>query len=92
MITTWAFAYLSPSARPTFVDQLERVGRTRPLVWISGEGPGVVSPFADVRPPDVDGIELSVLGAMDFDGGATRATPLAFVHPHGASIDWFAAD
>jgi hypothetical protein len=92
VITTWAFAYLAPEARPRFVDQLARVGRTRPVVWISGEGPGVVAAFAGVRPPDGDGIELSVLGAMDFDSGATRATPLAFVHPHGASIDWLAVD
>jgi hypothetical protein len=60
-------------------------------VWISGEGPGVVRAFADqAPPPELDDIEPSILGAIRYDGGAADATALAFVHPHGASIDWIA--
>jgi hypothetical protein len=89
--TTWALAYLQPDGRERFAAELAKTGRERPIVWISGEGPGIVSAFADrTPPPDLDDIEPSVLGAIRYDGGTARATALAFVHPHGASIDWIA--
>jgi hypothetical protein len=88
--TTWALAYLQPDGRDAFAEQLAVVGRDRPVVWISGEAPGIVRAFAHLRPPEVDDIEPSVLGALHFDGDARVATALAFVHPHGASIDWIA--
>jgi hypothetical protein len=89
--TTWAIAYLQRDGRERFAVQLADAGRERPVVWISGEGLGVVSAFADHRPPpEFDDIEPSVLGAIRYDGGATEVTALAFVHPHGASIDWIA--
>ena len=88
--TTWAIAYLRREARERFAAQLARAGRDRPIVWISGEGPGIVPEFRDYRPPAVDGIEPNMLGAIVYRGRTKRATPLAFVHPHGASIDWLA--
>ena len=88
--TTWALAYLPRDGRERFAAQLADAGRDRPIVWISGEGPGVVSAFADAVPPEIDDIEPSVLGAVHYDRGATTPTLLAFVHPHGASIDWIA--
>ena len=39
---------------------------------------------------NADDIEPSVLGAIVYDRGAATATTLAFVHPHGATIDWVA--
>ena len=36
-------------------------------------------------------IESSVLGAIVYDGDSADATALAYVHPHGATIDWLAA-
>ena len=88
VITTWALAYLQPEGRNAFAAQLADAGRGRPIVWISGEGPGVVSVFADLEFPEYEGIEPNVLGAIQYEGGDARATALAFVHPHGASIDW----
>ena len=77
-------------ARETFAAQLADASRDRPVVWISGEGPGVVSAFAHLEFPEYEGIEQNVLGAIQYEGGDARATALAFVHPHGASIDWIA--
>ncbi len=88
--TTWAIAYLSREARVRFAAQLAKAGRDRTIVWISGEGPGIVPEFADVKVPEVEGIEPNLLGAIVYDGNRKYATPLAFVHPHGASIDWIA--
>jgi hypothetical protein len=89
--TTWALAYLPPAGRDRFAAQLGAAARARPIVWISGEGPGIVPAFADCRPPpELDDIEPSLLGAIRYDGDTADATMLAFVHPHGASIDWVA--
>jgi hypothetical protein len=89
--TTWALAYLQPEGRERFAARLADAGRARPVVWISGEGPGIVSAFADRVPPDdLDDIEPSVLGAIRYDRDERDATALAFVHPHGAAIDWIA--
>jgi hypothetical protein len=87
VLTTWAVAYLSRDARREFSDELARMGRERPVVWVSGEGPNVVPAFADIEAPTLD-IEASILGAIVYDGGRAHATPLAFVHPHGSWIDW----
>jgi len=89
VLTTWAVAYLSRAGREDFAAELARMGRDRPVVWISGEGPNVVSAFADLEVPTLD-IEASILGAIVYDGDAARATPLAFVHPHGSWINWIA--
>jgi hypothetical protein len=90
VLTTWAVAYLSRAGRAEFAAELARMGRERPVVWISGEGPNVVPAFAGLDVPTLD-IEASILGAIVYDGGSERAIPLAFVHPHGSWIDWIAA-
>jgi hypothetical protein len=89
VLTTWAVAYLSRETRVDFAAELARMGRERPVVWISGEGPNVVPAFADLGVPTRD-IEASILGAILYDGETVRTTPLAFVHPHGSWIDWIA--
>jgi hypothetical protein len=87
--TTWALAYLQRDGREQFAAQLAAAGRERPVVWISGETPGIVSALADRKPPpDLDDIEPSLLGAIHYDGDTADATALAWVHPHGAAIDW----
>ena len=88
--TTWAVAYLQTAGRRRFDEQLAVAGRERPIVWISGEGLGVVPAFADVPVPADDEIDPSVLGAVVDDGDTKRATTLAYVHPHGATINWVA--
>src|SRR5262249_26962563 len=78
VLTTWAVAYLSRAGRDDFAAELARASRDRPVVWISGEGPNVVPAFAGLHVPTRD-IEASILGAIVFEGGTERATPLAFV-------------
>jgi len=90
VLNTWSLAYLQREGRERYAAQLEEAGRTRTIVWISGEGPGVVPAFADLELPASEDIEPSVLGAIEFDGDASRATALAYVHPHGATINWLA--
>jgi hypothetical protein len=88
--TTWAVAYLHREGREQFAARLAECGRTRPVVWISGEGPGVVPAFRGYASAATDDIEPSVLGAIVYDGDDAEATALAYVHPHGATLDWLA--
>ena len=88
VLNTWSLAYLRREDRERYAAQLAAAGRTRTIVWISGEGPGVVAELAHAKPPVTEDIEPSVLGAIVYDGDTEHATTLAFVHPHGASIDW----
>jgi hypothetical protein len=90
--TTWAAAYFAPERRVEFREQLADVSRTRRVVWISAEGPGVVDLFADVDAPyDALGIQASVLGLARFENGETATELLGFVHPHGNWVDWRAS-
>lgn len=90
--TTWAAAYLEPVRRIEFRERLANVSRTRPVVWISAESPGVVDLFATVNAPsDALGTQASVLGLARFEGGAPATEFLGFVHPHGSWVDWRAS-
>jgi hypothetical protein len=90
VMTTWALAYLSPEDRAAFRDKLAAAASTRPIAWLTGEGPGVVDAFAGIdAPSDEQGVHASVLGLEIFNGtGAAAPELLAFVHPHGNWIDW----
>jgi hypothetical protein len=89
ILTTWALAYLPLPRRAAFAEMLAGLGRDRPLAWISGEGEGVVSQFADVAAPrDDTGPSPSVLGLVVFSDADPDATLLGLVHPHGRWIDW----
>ena len=89
IVTTWSLAYLDRRRRAEFQETLASLGRRAPLAWISGEGAGVVEPFAAADAPlDADGTVASVLGSVVFRGGEVDATLLGFAHAHGAWIDW----
>ena len=88
--TTWALAYLQPEDRERFAANLAEAGRKRTIVWISGEGPGIVPAFSEEHPIATDDIDPSVLGAIVYEGHAANAATLAYVHPHGANINWLA--
>ena len=89
VVTTWAYAYLLPAQRPAFVDALRTVGRRRPLVWISGEGRGVVEGVdASDLPGPAHAPVCDVLGAWRFAGDDEQARALALVHSHGQWLDW----
>jgi len=89
VLTTWALAYLPSDRRLEFDAALAGLGERRPLAWISGEGPGVVSHFADLeRVTDAAGTIASVLGLVVFSPAGADATLLGFAHPHGGWLDW----
>lgn len=90
VVTTWALAYLAPSDRRLFCEELAAASRDRPVAWVSAEARGVVDLFADIdTPPDASGHEANHLGLVVFrDGRWADAEVLAFVHPHGSWIHW----
>ena len=89
VMTTWALAYLPKNERLAFRDTLAEASKTRPIAWISGEGPGVVDAFRGLEvPSDDQGMMASILGLIVFRDGELDSRLLGFVHPHGNWIDW----
>jgi hypothetical protein len=90
--TTWVLAYLPRPQRTAFADALAEASRDRPVLWISAEGYGVTDAIPGDRPPasgdDSGGVEPSVLGLVTFTGGRSEPELLAYVHPHGSTLDW----
>ena len=90
--TTWAAAYFPFPRRVEFRERIAEVSRTRPVAWVSAEGPGVVDLFAEIDAPlDENSTQASVLGLARFENGETSTELLGFVHPHGNWIDWRAS-
>jgi hypothetical protein len=87
VLTTWSYSYLSAEQRLSFVELLAHEGRHRPVVWIAGDGPGVVDAVEVSADGPGDG---EVLSAVTFEAGSTDARVLARVHPHGLWMDWLA--
>jgi hypothetical protein len=88
VLTTWAAGYLPPDRRSELVDVIAGAAQDRPIVWVSGEGPGEL-PLPAVQLPEVAGSAPSVLGAITFAAGEqVGAEVLAVCHPHGRWIDW----
>jgi hypothetical protein len=82
-------AYVAAERRQAFADLLAAGSRTRDIVWISNEGPGIVPGIADLG---------ARKGGMRFVLGRTRLTrgrrtdlALALAHPHGADLRWMAS-
>jgi hypothetical protein len=88
VLTTWSFAYFSRQQRREFVDLLERASHTRPVAWLTADGPGIVEAFAQEEVPDPDGTDTCLLGAVMFDRGHQESRLLALIQPHGRWLDW----
>lgn len=92
---TWALAYIGRDRRRMLAERLARLGRSRPLVEISLEAPGI-APAVDLQDPgDVglpDGIwdeAASVLGLVVHHGnGTVTSGALARLHAHLEWIAW----
>lgn len=84
VLTTWSFGYLSIDGRAEFCRMLSARGRRRPVVWVCGDGPGVVQMVTAQADPD----QGEVLSAVTFDSDGAHPQLLARVHPHGSWIDW----
>jgi hypothetical protein len=91
VLNSWSFAYFSVQQRQAYLDVLADVGRSRPVVWLSMDAPGVVELVAEEAPPR-GSAESDLLAGVSFDGAAPpRAEVLAFVQSHGTSMAWRAS-
>ena len=91
VVNSWSFAYFSVEQRQTYVDLLAEVGRSRPVVWLNMDAPGVVELLAGAAPP-AGSLQSDVLTGVTFEGeGPPRAEVLAFVQSHGMSMAWQAS-
>ena len=98
---TWALAYIGRERRRLLADRLARLGRTRPLVEISLEAPGI-APTIPALDADADALGLpagvwdeaaSVLGLVVHHGdGTVTAGSLARVHAHLEWVVWAPSD
>lgn len=90
VMTSWVLAYLPRARHAEFDDRLRSLARTRPVAWISAEGPGAVARMPAAPASSRPGIEPSVLGVVLHDRGREEAHVLGRCHPHGAWLDWSA--
>lgn len=81
-------AYVAPERRQMFADLLTAESRTRDIVWISNEGPGIVPGLPDLGARK--GGMRFVLGRARLSGGRRTDHALALAHPHGADLRWVA--
>ena len=89
VLNSWSFSYFSVEQRRAYVDLLSTVGRSRPVVWLCMDAPGVVEAVTGGAVPPPDRIESDVLSAVTFEGATQpRAEVLAFVQSHGQSMVW----
>lgn len=92
VVTSWSYSYLPPDRRDDFLEVLTEAGRIRPVAWVCCDLLGVVPMFVPAASPPAGGPTPSVLGLAIFDGGDVEARPLAFMHSHGAWIEWLGSN
>ena len=93
VLNSWSFSYFSVEQRRAYVELLATVGRSRPVVWLCMDAPGVVEALASGELPAAEGVESDVLSVVTFEGvHQPRAEVLAFVQSHGQSMLWQASN
>ena len=90
VVTSWAVAYLRREDRRRFAQQLSAISTSRPVAWISAEGPGVVEELGSPPAHHSEGVVPSVVGCVVYDRGGADATVLGTCHPHGSWLRWTA--
>ncbi|HXW35010.1 MAG TPA: DUF2332 domain-containing protein, partial [Acidimicrobiales bacterium] len=89
VLTTFSYSYFSLEERQRFVELLQQASSRRDITWISADGLNILPMFELVDPPNHDGNEPCVLGAVRFrDAASLESVVLAYVHAHGQWIDW----
>ncbi len=89
VLNSWSFSYFSVEQRQDYVELLASVGRSRPVVWLCMDAPGVVELLAGEEVPPPGSVESDVVTGVMFEGGRPpRAEVLAFVQSHGQSMAW----
>ena len=78
--------YLDAEGRSRVAATLAEASRTRDIVWITNEAPGVI--------PEITALTSSgdplhfLLGRTRFSGGRRTDELLAIAHAHGATLEW----
>jgi hypothetical protein len=90
VFATWALAYFSPEHRAAVHDCLTEIACRRDLVLITAEFPQVTPWYPEPQASTVSGTLATLLGATIWCDGAVHAEPLAWTHPHGQWLEWFA--
>ncbi len=90
VVTSWALGYLTGRERKRFVDGLTSAGSARRIGWLSMEAPGTVRGIDPVDAPTTQFTAgPSLVGLTTFGpDGIESQRPLAYVHPHGSSLEW----
>ncbi len=92
VLNSWSFSYFSVEQRQAYVELLSSASRSRPVVWLCMDAPGVVELLAGEGAPPSEGAESDVLSFVQFESGTpTGAEVLAFVQSHGQSMVWTAS-
>jgi hypothetical protein len=92
VLNSWSFSYFSVQQRQAYVELLATVGRSRPVVWLCMDAPGVVELPTGEPVPLPESPESDVLSSVTFEGGGLpRVEVLAFVQSHGQSMAWRAS-
>jgi hypothetical protein len=93
VFSTWALAYFDKEDRQRVYDLLAERGADRDVAFVTAEHERV-TPWVPPapRPPTDEEKGASLVALTTWTGGALRAAPLAWTHPHGRWIDWFPAE
>ncbi len=87
----WVLAYFDRDARMAYLRRIARLVRERGLAWVSGEV-AKLSPLAlPPECPDGESSDSATLWTLQWsDHGTVRTDALAWSHPHGRWIRWWA--
>ncbi len=84
VMNSWVLAYVERDRRAELADVIGTLGATRPVTWVSAEGPGVVDWVAPV-----DDEFWTVVGMARWRDGVRVDATVARCHAHLAWLDWF---
>lgn len=85
--TSWVLNYLPTEGQAGFLHELDRLGRGRDLSWVSFESPSA-APALD-WPPDLAGVDHSVLRLVRWRSGTRSDAVVATGNPHGHWFSWY---
>ena len=88
VVTSWSYSYLPMAARDEFRAVLEEAGRSHPVAWVCCDLLGTVPDFVPERSVPEGDPTPSVLGLATFQGDRSEYRGLAYMHSHGAWVDW----
>lgn len=88
VVTSWSYSYLPLPARDRFLEVLNEAGRMQPVSWLCCDLLGTVPSFVPETPAPEGESTPSVLGLATFEGGESWFRGLAYMHSHGAWVDW----